>query len=171
MNIYQGQLTIDRTEGDEWGKLVVDDAIRTKCFELLGLDMLGFSIPDYEAHMSAFDEKETRQLPNDFWFEGRWCEFKPTHLRVVNPEGWDEVNACVILCVECKPIERLRKALGFPAKMYGDHEFHVTIGISENKIDGCIENIIRLFNEYLKDDYDKILEVELQQAEGDEYGH
>ena len=39
MNTFDGQLTIDRTPDDEWGMLVVDDAIRQKCFDLLGLGM------------------------------------------------------------------------------------------------------------------------------------
>lgn len=157
MNTFDGQLTIDRTPDDEWGMLVVDDAIRQRCFDLLGLGMIGFSLPDYEAHISAFDAREVRQLPDGFWFEGKRCEFTISHLRVVNPNDWDEVNACVILCVRCKPLEHLRKALGFPPLMYGDHEFHITIGIREDDIDGCVDNVVRLFNDYLKDDLDVIL--------------
>ena len=85
MNTFDGKLIIDRTPDDEWGMLVVDDAIRQKCFDLLGLGMIGFSLPDYEAHISAFDAREVRQLPDDFWFEVKKCEFTISHLRVVNP--------------------------------------------------------------------------------------
>lgn len=158
MMTFEGQLIIDRTPDDEWGKLVVDDGIRRKCFDLLGLGMIGFSLPDYEAHISVFDERECRRIPEDFPFEGKWCEFTVSHLRVVNPESWDEVNACIILCVKCKALERLRKALGFPPLMYGDHDFHITIGVREGKIDGCVDNVVRLFNDYLKDDLDVLLE-------------
>ena len=41
--------------------------------------------------------------------------------------------------------------------MYGDHEFHITIGVREEGIDGCVDNVVRLFNDYLKDDLDVIL--------------
>ena len=158
MRKFEGQLIIDRTPDDEWGKLVVDDGIRQKCFDLLGLGMIGFTLPDYEAHISAFDEKEVRQLPEDFWFDGKKCDFTISHLRVVNPKSWDEVNSCVILCVKCKALEHLRKAMGFPPLMYGDHEFHITIGVREGEIDGCVDNVVRLFNDYLKDDLDLVLE-------------
>lgn len=154
---FKGRLVIDRESGGEWGKLVVNDEIRQKCFDLLGLDMIGFDLPDYEAHISAFDRSEVRRIPKDFWFEGRSCDFRLSHLRVVDPEHWDEVRSCVILCVRCKPLERLRKALGFPPLMYGDHEFHITIGVKDGKIDGCIENVVRLFNEYLRDDFGEAL--------------
>ena len=165
---FEGQLVIDRENDSEWGYLAVSDEIRQKCFDLLGLGMIGFTLPDYEAHVSAFDENEVRQIPQDFWFEGKWCEFTLSHLRVVDPEGWEEVNACVILCVKCKPLEHLRKALGFPPLMYGDHEFHITIGISDKKIDGCIENVVRLFNEYLKDDLGEVLkEHDVNYSAGD----
>ncbi len=162
MRTLEGQLTIDREPNHEWGKLIVDDRIRRRCFELLGLDMMGFKYPDYEAHVSAFDRKEAQRIPEDFWYEGKWCKFTPTHLRVVNPESWGEVNACIILCVWCEALEHLREDLGFPALMYGEHEFHITIGVSDKKIDGCVDNIVRLFNQYLRDDLDKILTVEIE---------
>ena len=158
MKTFEGKLIIDREPDSEWGMLVVDDAIRQKCFDLLGLGFIGFSLPDYEAHISAFDKNETQQIPEDFWFEGKKCEFTISHLRVVNPNDWGEVNACIILCVKCKALEHLRKALGFPSLMYGDHEFHITIGVREDEIDGCVDNVVRLFNDYLKDDFDIILE-------------
>lgn len=158
MRTFDGKLVIDRTEGSEWGYLLVDGRILEQCFELLGLGMMGFTAPDHDAHISAFDEKEARQIPEDFWFEGRLCEFTISHLRVVSPNDWKGVKACVILCVQCKALEHLRKALGFPPLMYGDHEFHITIGVSDRKIDGCVENVVRLFNMYLKDDFDVVLD-------------
>lgn len=84
MKTFEGKLIIDRTPDDEWGKLVVDDAIRQKCFDPLGLGMIGFSLPDYE--------------------------------------------------------------------------FHITIGVREEDIDGCVDNVVRLFNDYLKDDFDVVLD-------------
>lgn len=158
MKTFDGKLKIDRTPDHEWGMLLVDENIRKKCFDLLGLGMIGFSFPDYEAHISAFDKKEVKKLPEDFWFDGKLCEFTISHLRVVNPNDWGEVNACIILCVKCKPLEHLRKSLGFPSLMYGDHEFHITIGVREGEIDGCVDNVVRLFNDYLKDDFDVILQ-------------
>ena len=158
MRTFDGKLRIDRTPDHEWGMLLVDEKIRQKCFDLLGLGMMGFSLPDYEAHISAFDRKEALQIPEGFWFEGRLCEYTVSHLRVVNPNDWGEVNACIILCVKCKALEHLRKALGFPPLMYGDHEFHITIGVREDEIDGCVDNVVRLFNDYLKDDFDVILD-------------
>lgn len=157
MRTFSGKLVLDRTPDDEWGYLKVDDGIRQKCFDLLGLGMIGFTLPDYEAHVSAFDAKEVRQIPEGFWYEGKTCDFTLSHLRVVNPENWNEVKACVILCVKCKALEKLRKALGFPPLMYGGHEFHITIGIREQEIDGGVDNVVRLFNDYLKDDFDLVL--------------
>lgn len=141
-----GKLVIDREEGSEWGYLLVDESIRNKCFALLGIGELGYNLPDYEAHVSAFAEDEVRLLPNYLPVEGKYCEFSPMHLKVVNPENWDEVNACVILCVKCKALEHLRKGLGFEPLMYGKHEFHITIGISPNAISQTIARVVNLFN-------------------------
>ncbi len=141
-----GKLVINREDGSEWGYLLVDESIRNKCFALLGLDELGYNLPDYEAHVSAFTEDEVRLLPNPLQVEGKYCEFAPTHLKVVNPENWNEVNACVVLCVECKALEHLRRRLGFEPLMYGRHEFHITIGISENPINQIIDRVVNLFN-------------------------
>ncbi len=144
-----GKLVIDREEGSEWGYLLVDESIRNKCFALIGLGELGYNLPDYEAHISAFTEDEVRLLPNSLQVEGKYCEFAPTRLKVVNPEHWDEVNACVVLCVECKALEHLRKWFGFEPLMYGKHEFHITIGISTNAIGDTILNVVDLFNKNL----------------------
>lgn len=141
-----GKLVIDREKGSEWGYLLVDESIRNKCFALFGLSELGYNLPDYEAHVSAFTEDEVRLLPNPLQVEGKYCEFAPTRLKVVNPENWDEVNACVILCVECKALEHLREQLGFESLMYGKHEFHITIGISKNPISQTIARVVSLFN-------------------------
>jgi len=153
-----GKLVIDREEGSEWGYLLVDESIRNKCFALLGLGELGYNLPDYEAHVSAFTEDEVRLLPNPLQVEGKYCEFAPMHLKVVNPEDWDEVNACVILCVECKALEHLRKWLGFEPLMYGKHEFHITIGISEDPINPTIVRVVNLFNMHLNKNLSVVLD-------------
>ena len=157
MNTMYGKLVIDREEGSEWGYLLVDEFIRNRCFALLGLGELGYNLPDYEAHISAFTEDEVRILPNPLQVEGKYCEFSPTHLKVVNPEDWDEVNACVILCVECKALERLRERFGFEPLMYGKHKFHITLGVSENPIGQTIKRVVSLFNMH----FDKNLNVVL----------
>ena len=152
-----GKLVIDREEGSEWGYLLVDESIRNNCFALLGLGKLGYNLPDYEAHVSAFTEDEVRLLPNPLQVEGKYCEFAPMRLRVVNPEDWDEVNACVILCVRCKALEHLREQLGFEPLMYGNHEFHITIGISPNPISNIILNVVNLFNKNLSNNLAVVL--------------
>lgn len=38
MKTFDGKLIIDRTPVDEWGMLVVDDAIRQKCLDLITSD-------------------------------------------------------------------------------------------------------------------------------------
>lgn len=156
---FDGQLVIDREPGNEWGYLLVDENIRRKCFDLLCLGDIGFSIPDYEAHISVFDEEEVKLIPNPIPEEGKWCEFVLSDLKVVNPEDWDEVNACIILCVDSKPLEHLRERCGFESLMYGSHQFHITIGISENGINEKVEEIVDLFNQYLKNDLETILSL------------
>lgn len=84
-----GKLVIDREEESEWGYLLVDESIRNRCFALLGLGELGYNLPNYEAHVSAFTEDEVRLLPNPLQVEGKYCEFAPTRLKVVNPEHLD----------------------------------------------------------------------------------
>jgi len=153
----KGKLVIDREPESEWGYLLVDESIRNRCFALLGLGELGYNLPDYEAHVSAFTEDEVRLLPNPLQVEGKYCEFTPTHLKVVNPEGWDEVNACVILCVECKALKHLREKYGFEPLMYGKHEFHITIGISPNSISQTIERVVDLFNMHLNRNFGIVL--------------
>lgn len=37
------------------------------------------------------------------------------------------------------------------------NSFHI-IGVREEEIDGCVDNVVRLFNDYLKDDFDVILD-------------
>lgn len=54
-------------------------------------------------------------------------------------------------------MEHLRKGLGFEPLMYGKHEFHITIGISENPINPIIARVVDLFNMHL----DKNLSVVL----------
>ena len=154
---FKGRLVIDREPDSEWGCLLVDDRIRSRCFEMLGLEKLGFTLPDYEPHVSAFCKEEVQGLDNPLPQEGMECKFTLKHLKVVNPEDWDEVNSCVILCVECEPLERLRERLGLTPLMYGKHEFHVTIGVAEKGIDPSTENLVRLFNEYLKRDLGLLL--------------
>ena len=155
--VFKGRLVIDREQGSEWGYLLVDGRIRSKCFEMLGLKNLGFVLPDYEPHISAFCREEVQGLEDHLPQEGMECEFTLKHLKVVNPEDWDEVNSCVILCVECGPLERLRKHLGLTPLMYGKHEFHITIGVAEKEIDPSVENLVRMFNEYLKRDLGLLL--------------
>ena len=154
----KGKLVIDREPESEWGYLLVDEDVRNKCFALLGLADIGYySLPDYEAHISAFTNNEVVALPSRLLQERKWCEFEPMHLKVVNPDDWDEVNACVILCVKCKALEHLREQLGFEPLMYGDHEFHITIGISPNPISNIILNVVDLFNKNLSNNLAVVL--------------
>lgn len=159
MDESYGQLVIDRTEGDEWGFLNVDDRIRLNCFDLLCLDDVGYSLPDYEAHISAFDENEVRHLPNPIKEEGQWCSYVPSHFKVVNPEHWEEMKSCLILCVKCEPLEHLRVKYGFTPLMYDSHEFHITIGVSPNETSEDVESVVRLFNEHLTTAFSSIFSL------------
>ena len=57
MTDYTGKLIIDRNTGDEWGYLIVDDKIRQKYYDLLGLKKWGYEISDFDAHISVFTDE------------------------------------------------------------------------------------------------------------------
>lgn len=52
-----GKLYIDRSIGDEWGYLFVDGDIRDRYFKEMGLEGMGYEIPEYEAHISVFTDE------------------------------------------------------------------------------------------------------------------
>src|SRR5690606_10630437 len=89
-----------------------------------------WNTPPYAAHISAFTKEESVKIPHNFEYTGKEFTFKLSDtLRVINPEGWDEVYECAIEPVECYELQKLRMSLGFTPLMFNNHEFHLTLGI------------------------------------------
>lgn len=145
-----GTIRTDRTFGDEWSYVDVDSRLRSHCFEVLELYRFGYRIPDYSARISLFDENETRLLPLHFPEEGMTVKFKLRGVKEVVPENWEGVGSCFVMVVECPVLSSIRAKYGFTPLMHGDHEFHVTIGIAENRPKG-LSTVTRVFNRFIKD--------------------
>lgn len=124
-----GTLVIDRASGDEWGKLVIPNEIRQNIFNALCLSDKNFVLPSYEAHVSVFSKDETVSLPKLIDQEGKDFIFFIDDVRTCCPENWDEVDSLFMVKVISPELENLRKHFGFTPKMYGEHDFHITIGI------------------------------------------
>ena len=133
---HTGKLLIVREQGKEWGKIEVDNKLlRQRADHHLVVTSL-WSKPPYDAHISAFSRDEVLKLPKSFdkEYNGREFEFKLSDsVRIVDPDGWDEVYECAFEPVECRLLQQLRMQLGLTPLMYGKHELHLTLGIRYEK--------------------------------------
>ena len=126
---FLGKLSIDRGESP-WGKLVVPETIRRVIYKAIDGEKLGV-MPDYEAHISVFDDEEVGKLPKLLLEEGSLIPFTLEKIETCKPAGWDEVKTLWMATVKAPELELLREKYGFKPLMHDDHQFHITIAIKE----------------------------------------
>lgn len=131
---HVGKLKIIRTKDKEWGQIEVDTKVwESRRQKHLVVPEL-WSKPSYPPHISVFTAEEVKKLPKDFEWEDKEIQFKLSDsVRILNPEGWDEVYECAFEPVTCDRIAQIRTQLGFTPLMYARHEFHLTLAIRYEK--------------------------------------
>ena len=138
---FSGKLIIDKGESP-WGKLVIGDEIRNSIFKSMPNDG-NYELPDYEAHVSVFDEEEVKEyfMDKTLLEEGKEFTFYMCNLAYCNPESWDEVEKLYMVQVYSPELEALRKKYNLTSKMHNnEHEFHITICTKMAKVANKVAN-------------------------------
>jgi len=129
---YTGKLSFSLKPDKEWASVSVEKKMWTARADRHLIVPTLWTAPDYSPHVSAFSKEEVRQLSKEFIeeYEGKEIKFNFSDtLRIVDPDNWDEVYELAFEPVDCLYLEHLRMKLGFTPKMYGKHEFHMTLGL------------------------------------------
>jgi hypothetical protein len=116
-------------EGDgSYGVLKVPEDFKRSVFN--AIKTRGMQYDDaHGAHISVFTDEELEGMPKIIPEEGEIFPFFLRSVESVNPEGWDEMERVWFVTVESKELEALRKKYGFTPKMFGKHEFHITVAV------------------------------------------
>jgi len=91
------------------------------------------------AHISAISNEE---ITDDIKIDeiGKEIEFGLKEMYSTNPASWDEVNRVWFVAVDVPEIKKIRKKYNLPPTYLDKgHDFHITIGIREAKIDTQIK--------------------------------
>jgi len=134
-----GRLNLNQ-EGGSYGILEISEDFKRSVFEAIrepGMEYDG----EYKAHISVFTEDEMGQLVHPIEESGKAFRFSLRSIETVEPEGWDEMERVWFVTVESPELEALRLKYGFPAKLNGGHEFHITVAVKPN-VRPCLENRI-----------------------------
>ncbi len=127
---HSGVVHIHRQKNKEWGYVYVNkELFMQRRSDLLGEDVSNWKLPDILPHISIFNKEEVKKIPSDFKIPDK-IEFTLTgKIKKIKPKDWKGVSQCVFEVVLCEKVIDLRKSLGFPAYLFNDHEFHITLGI------------------------------------------
>jgi len=129
---YTGKLNFDLSKDKEWASISVDKPTwRARADRHLIVPDL-WSAPSYSPHVSAFSKEEVQNMTKETieGLDGKEITFNFTDtLRIVDPDGWDEVYEVAFEPVNCLYLEHLRMKLNLTPKMKINHEFHMTLGI------------------------------------------
>jgi len=85
-----------------------------------------------KAHISVFTDEELKQI-GIIKEAGQTFEYTLGSVQSCDPDNWDEMEK--VFFIECKSsqLEALRKSYDLPAKMFGKHEFHITVAVIPKK--------------------------------------
>jgi hypothetical protein len=130
---HTGVLHVHRNKNKEWGYVYVNkELFMQRRADALGEAISDWKVPDILPHISIFTKEEVKLIPGDFKIPSK-IEYTLTgDIKIIKPKDWVGVSDCVFEVVLCKEIIEIRKKLGFPAYMFNDHEFHITLGIKKD---------------------------------------
>jgi hypothetical protein len=116
-------------EGDgSYGVLEVPEDFKRSVFDAIKTREMQYD-DGHGAHISVFTDEELEGMPKDIPEKGKLFPFFLRSVESVEPEGWDEMERVWFVTVESKELEELRKKYGQTPKMFGKHEFHITIAV------------------------------------------
>jgi hypothetical protein len=130
---HSGLVHVHRNKGKEWGYIYINKELFTqRRQDILQDSISSWKVPDILPHISIFSKEEVKLIPVDFKIPSRLDFTLTGEVKNIKPTDWKGVSECIFEVVSCKEIIEIRKKLGFPAYLFNDHEFHVTLGIKRN---------------------------------------
>lgn len=83
---------------------------------------------DTGAHITVIKQKESKDI--DFKDDGKEISYKITGVKVVKPEGWEEMEKVWFVSVDSEDLEKIRTKYKLSPKIK-DHDFHITVGVKK----------------------------------------
>lgn len=132
-SVHSGVVAVNRSKNKEWGYIYCNkDLFTQRRIDALGESILKWKVPDITPHISIFSKDEVKAIPSTFKMPKN-LDFKLTGIiKRIKPKDWIGISECVFEVVLCEEVIEIRKKLGFPAYLFNDHEFHITLGIKRN---------------------------------------